>query len=174
MNNCSHKDCNYPVVNKKYNLCTIHNWERLHPGKDYYLEQGNKAKEYSDRMREKELKRPKKIYKSNPKPSKPIRQVSKKQAKIDSEYSKVRKKFIALNPVCKVAGCQCEATEVHHMRGRGRGYWDQWARDNNICLTVDTRWFFPICHDHHRKATDDSKWAMDNGYSLSRLEKNED
>lgn len=170
MDKCTHLNCSYPEANKKYHLCTIHNWERMHPGQDYYVEHNKKSKVYQDRMREKELKRPPKIYSFTTKAvPKPIKSISKKQAKIDSEYSKVRKHFLALNSKCQVQGCQCEATDVHHKRGRGRGYFDQWATDNSIYLTIDTRWFFASCREHHTLIEVNPEWAKEEGYSLNRL-----
>jgi hypothetical protein len=45
--------------------------------------------------------------------------------------------------------CKRRATQVHHMRGRGKWY-------------LDTRYWFPICASHHA-------WVTNNGKAAERL-----
>lgn len=186
MEKCS--KCNLPSVNKKYQLCTLHNWERMNPGKNYYAEQNKKQKEYNDKQVAKALLKPKKVYvfkaKINPpkpkpattqKKQTPIKQFSKKRSKVEAQYSKERKHFLALNPICQVCkdeGLSFESTEVHHKRGRGTFYWDAIAEEIDMPLTADTRWFLAVCRTHHDFIENHAEWAKEKGYSLSRLEQN--
>jgi hypothetical protein len=50
------------------------------------------------------------------KPTMPIRAVSPKRKKKDEEYSKLRKRYLEENPLCKgrITGCTHNATDVHH------------------------------------------------------------
>lgn len=93
-----------------------------------------------------------------------IRKVSLKQQKRLSDYSSIKEEWIK-DKLCKV--CGKKADQVHHMMGRA-GYADQWARDNGIPLLIDTRFWLPVEAVCHSKITIDSKWAIEQGYSLSR------
>lgn len=183
--------CNSPSINKKHQLCKIHNWERMNPGKDFRVEQAIKQKGYNDKQIAKSLSRPKKTYEIKKKPTiikppvrvevkkkqTPLKQYSKKRSKAETQYSKERKYFLALNPICQVCkdeGLSFESTEIHHKRGRGTFYWDQMAEDIKMPLTADTRWFLAVCRTHHDYIENHADWAKEKGYSLSRLEKNGD
>jgi hypothetical protein len=49
------------------------------------------------------------------------------------------------------------ATEIHHMKGRmGK-------------LLIDERYFLAVSREGHIKIGDNPEWAMEMGYSLSRL-----
>lgn len=50
------------------------------------------------------------------KPTNTIPQVSAKRKKKDTEYLKLRERFLTENPICQisVAGCNHGATDVHH------------------------------------------------------------
>lgn len=74
-------------------------------------------------------------------------------------YKKKRKEFLTKHPKCKVKGCRNVSTEVHHVRGR--------IGD----LLNDEKHWLAVCNEHHRRITDDSSWAYENGYSESRLKK---
>ena len=52
-----------------------------------------------------------------------IKAKSKKRAKDEKEYSRLRKEFLAANPFCAVFPSEM-ATQVHHTKGRGRFYLD--------------------------------------------------
>lgn len=60
------------------------------------------------------------------------------------------------------------ATEVHHMMGRV-GYADEWARENDVPLMLDERFWLAVSHEAHQKITDDPKWAWENQYSFKRV-----
>jgi hypothetical protein len=73
----------------------------------------------------------------------PLRRVSKRKQKQNEEYGKLRKVYMAENPLCKV--CQGEgkpnpsrAVDVHHVSGRG-------SKTNDV-----TTWL-PVCRDCHGK-----------------------
>ncbi len=57
---------------------------------------------------------------------KPLNKMSPRRKKESKIYTKLRKQFLAENPVCQMK-IQCEggrATEVHHKKGRGKYYLD--------------------------------------------------
>jgi ribosomal protein L37E len=94
-----------------------------------------------------------------------IRKVSTAQKKRLSDYSKIREEWIMgkICAVCKVA----HARDVHHMKGRA-GYADEQARNEGIKLLIDIRFWLPVCGPCHTHITVDSKWAIEQGYSLPR------
>lgn len=105
--------------------------------------------------------------------SKPIPKISEKQAKALREYSPKAKKFLQDNPVCQINAPECTyvATETHHMKGRGFGYADEFARINDIPLLLDDRFWKSSCGSCHRYATDNSGFALENGHSILRTAK---
>lgn len=56
----------------------------------------------------------------------------------------------------------------HHMQGRV-GYADEWARENDVPLLLDQRFWMPLCVNAHKYVTENSKWACENGYSFLRV-----
>lgn len=101
------------------------------------------------------------------KKQKPIRKVSAKQEKLDKKYSILRVEFLSLpeNQICPVT--KLPATEVHHVKGR-KGYADDWARENNIPLIIDVRFFLAVSRLGHDKIENNPEWARENGYSILR------
>lgn len=87
---------------------------------------------------------------------KPVSKVSEKRAGQLNEYAKLRKEYLELYPICEVTECHNRATEIHHQRGR------EGER------LLDTNFFMAICPDHHREYTDNSKEAINKGYSKER------
>lgn len=85
-------------------------------------------------------------------------------------YEKAREEFFSdpLNKFCRVFPGKL-ATEVHHKKGRN-GYADKWAKDNDIPLLIDKRYFLPVSRDGHNKIEKNPDWAYALGYSQSRLE----
>lgn len=88
----------------------------------------------------------------------PIPKRSKKGIKEDRIYYKLAKKFKEDNPYCKAKlnGCTHLTTDVHHMKSRG------------INLNKIEYWL-PLCRNCHNKITDDSAFAIREGFSISRL-----
>jgi hypothetical protein len=60
------------------------------------------------------------------------------------------------HPACEVTDCHRKSKELHHMAGRENG------------KLLDTNYFFAVCVEHHHMITVDSKWAIENGYSVIR------
>lgn len=97
---------------------------------------------------------------AGPKPEKKptrIKPASKKRAKQNREYSKLRKQFLIQHPKCQVSGCRQVATEVHHLAGR--------IGD----LLTDPKNFLAVCHEHHVEIENHPDLAKEKGYSKSRL-----
>lgn len=86
-----------------------------------------------------------------------IRPRSNKRAAQERRYSKLRKVFLFTHPTCEVKGCGCEATEIHHRKGK--------IGD----LLTDERWFLAVCRPHHIYIELNPALAKEHGYSLSRL-----
>lgn len=90
---------------------------------------------------------------------KPIKKNSTKRARQEREYlNKLRPQFLQDNPVCQCCSAAI-ATEVHHRKGRIG------------ILLVTFKWFFAVCSACHRQITDNSEWAIEMEYSISRLNK---
>lgn len=86
-----------------------------------------------------------------------IRPRSAKRAKQEREYANLRKVYLFTHPTCEVIGCGCEATEVHHKKGR--------VGD----LLTDERFFLAVCRSHHNYIELHPIEAKEQGYSLNRL-----
>ena len=93
-----------------------------------------------------------------PKPTKPIPKESKRRKKERPIYNRLAKEHKKENPYCqaKLEGCTFIATESHHMQGRGKYY-------------LDKSKLLSLCHNCHQKITDDSAFAIREGFSISRL-----
>lgn len=58
----------------------------------------------------------------------------------------------------------------HHQHGRSDdAFHDEWAAQIGIVLTLDERFWLPLCLDAHRYITDHPDFAREHGYSYSRL-----
>jgi hypothetical protein len=59
---------------------------------------------------------------------------------------------------------------AHHMHGRSDNtYFDEWAQEHDIVLTLDERFWMPLCSEAHRIVTEDSVFAWKHGYSFKRI-----
>lgn len=109
-------------------------------------------------------------YKKNYKPPKSKKKHSEdfreKGKQRNLEYKKAREEFLLTHDHCEVAleGCLApyptfdrEFLQVHHKKGRIGS------------LLTDQKYFLCVCGVCHRFLEDNSQWAKDNGYSLSRL-----
>lgn len=101
-----------------------------------------------------------------PEDPKPIQTVSEKQSKLLARYNAKRARWIRGKKCAVFKGLP--AVECHHMSGR-IGYADEYARENDIPLLLDERFWLPVSEEGHRKITDDPKWACENGYSFLRV-----
>jgi hypothetical protein len=100
-----------------------------------------------------------------PEDPKPIKKVSDIQSKLLAQYAVLKKKFI-LKKWCAYHGKPCLPTDIHHQLGREGS-----ADDKEIPLLLDTRYWIPVCREAHTWITDNSKEAIEQGYSFSRLTK---
>lgn len=102
---------------------------------------------------------------------KPIKKVTDKQKILNAKYSVLRIEFLGKpeNKICPIT--KRGTTDVHHKMGR-IGFADQWARENNIPLLIDTRFWVSLSREGHKYVEENPVWAKENGYSLSRLETN--
>lgn len=90
----------------------------------------------------------------------------------------VDKKYLARLRTWK-RGKKCMATfkhdcggiiTCHHQHGRSdNAFHDEYAEQHNIVLTLDERYWLPVCLDAHRVITDNPKLAHELGYSYLRL-----
>jgi len=88
-------------------------------------------------------------------------------AKSLGEYSRKKQKWIK-GKRCAVLP-HLQATDIHHMKGRV-GYADQWARENNVSLLLDERFWLAVSRLGHIRIEDNPDWARKMGYSESRAE----
>jgi len=93
---------------------------------------------------------------------------SKKRAKLEAQYSKIRKEFLSRdeNQRCFIAGCNAPANSIEHRKGR-KGFADEWARNNNIPLLIDTRYFAPCCNNHNLELERNPE--LSKKYQLSKI-----
>jgi murein tripeptide amidase MpaA len=96
----------------------------------------------------------------------PIKKVSTKRKGEMANYKILSEEFIK-NKRCAVYPNQ-KATEVHHKMGRV-GYADDWARENNITLLMDERFWLPVSRQGHVQIELRPLWAKKEGFSDSRL-----
>jgi len=110
--------------------------------------------------------------KAKPKVNKPfkakIASVSKKQGARLKHYSVDRKEFLKQpeNEFCFVDGCGKKATTIEHQKGRD-GYADKFARDNDIWLLNDIRFWKPCCLQHNLEFENNP--LLSKQYQLSKL-----
>lgn len=88
---------------------------------------------------------------------KPIAKFSKKRAKENTEYSKVRLAYLKIFPVCEVWNCGNKSTQIHHRKGRIGS------------LLTDINHFLGVCDPCHLYLENNPIWAKEQGYSESRL-----
>lgn len=103
-----------------------------------------------------------------PKQQTPIKKVSKKMSTLLGRYSAEKLLWIR-GKRCAVYPDQ-PATTIHHMKGR-EGYADQWARDHDVPLLLDKRYWLPASLEGHRYIENNRAWAEEKGFTLSRSEK---
>ena len=61
-----------------------------------------------------------------------------------------------------------KATDIHHKMGR-IGYADEWARQENIPLLLDVRFWLAVSRKGHQMIEENPEWAKENNYSIDRL-----
>lgn len=93
---------------------------------------------------------------AEPKKRKPIKKVAEKRAKQLTQYSRLKAQYIAIHQICEVPTCNKQAVDIHHQRSR---------TNENL---LDTNYWMSICRQHHIYYTENSKEAIENGYSYIR------
>mgnify|MGYP001347560871 CR=1 FL=1 len=106
--------------------------------------------------------------KSEPKARKPIPKVSKKQSVLNAKYTVKRIEYLSRpeNKFCFVEDCGKIATTVEHRKGR-IGFADEWAKNNNVPLIIDERFFAPCCLFHNLEFERNPE--LSKKYQLSKL-----
>lgn len=95
-----------------------------------------------------------------PKSQKPISKRSDKKIKQDALYSMLRAAFLKNHKYCEAKAsfeCRNKSDQVHHMAGK--------VGD----LYLDDSKFLAVCGPCHRRITDFPAEAIENGWSLLRL-----
>lgn len=80
-----------------------------------------------------------------------LKSKSDKRKKQEKVYNELRRQFLTSNPRCRV--CGAEATDIHHMRHRGKYY-------------LDTTTFMAVCRLDHQRIHDNVAWAREMGYLI--------
>jgi len=90
---------------------------------------------------------------------KSISQISKKRKDEMDKYGKLREGFLIVKPKCEVQllNCTGASTEVHHKVGR--------TGDNYLKIST----WLAVCRNCHTWITENSKEAIELGFSESRL-----
>lgn len=106
--------------------------------------------------------------KSESKEKKPIPKFSKKREKENREYTIKRLQFLAQpeNLRCFIDGCNKRADTIEHTMGR-KGFADDWARENNVSLLLDVRFWKPCCNYHNLELERNPELSQK--YQLSKI-----
>jgi hypothetical protein len=105
------------------------------------------------------------------KPKKPyvIPKVSQKRKSLTAIYEKVRIEVLSEAKFkCFVKDCDNVANTIEHQRGHS-GFFDDWARDNNIPLHIDKRFLKPCCWFHNQEFENNPQLSKE--YQLSKIHK---
>lgn len=88
----------------------------------------------------------------------PLSPRSSKKAKEDAVYTKLRKDYLTINPVCEARLPQCTgvATDIHHKKGRGKYY------------LITTTWM-SACRKCHEWIETNPVEAVELGFTITRL-----
>ena len=130
-------------------------------GEDSCKESENKYKE--EKLKERQKKPNLQLSKM-----KPIKKVSDKRALENIIYKSERIKFLQLpeNKKCFIEGCNSEADTIEHIMGR-KGFADEYARENNISLYLDKRFWKPCCLKHNLELENNPE--LSKKYQLSKI-----
>ncbi len=114
-------------------------------------------------------------FRPDPKPEpkekkkpKPIKKVGEKRKDENITYKFQRTEFLKRpeNKNCFIEGCKRRANSVEHIRGR-KGFADDWARQNNVSLLLDERFWKPCCVQHNLELENNP--ALSKKYQLSKI-----
>jgi hypothetical protein len=94
-----------------------------------------------------------------------IPKVSDKRKALMPIYEKVRIEVLSeAKFVCFIDGCKNVANTIEHSAGR-KGFYDDWARDNNIPLLVDKRFLKACCLAHNGELENNPELSKQYQYS---------
>jgi len=117
----------------------------------------------SDRVENKELMlcascnhARRKADRAKPAVVKPVKKVTEKRNIQNQHYARLRVEYLEAYPACEVVDCHNKSSQIHHMQGR-----------EGEKLT-DTDKFLAVCPSCHERITNDTQWAITNGYSYPR------
>lgn len=96
---------------------------------------------------------------------KPIKKVSDKRKELNKIYEVVRIEVLSEATFkCFIDGCANVANTIEHLAGR-IGYYDDWARENNIPLLIDKRFLRACCLVHNGELETNSELSKQHQYS---------
>lgn len=96
---------------------------------------------------------------------KPIKQVSDKRKIENAKYLVLRIEVLSEAKFkCFIDGCTNVANTIEHLAGR-IGYYDDWARENNIPLLIDKRFLRACCLLHNGELETNSELSKQHQYS---------
>lgn len=91
-------------------------------------------------------------------------------------YLEARKMFLKMayrcGLKCPIKGVPIDLhSDIHHKKGRSiNSYADQWAKDNDIPILIDPRFFLGVSREGHQWIETHPKQARELGYTLTRLD----
>lgn len=98
-----------------------------------------------------------------------IPKVSEKRKALKIPYEIVRSEVLSEAKFkCFVKGCNNVANTIEHQRGHS-GFFDDWARDNNISLHIDKRFLKACCFFHNQEFENNPELSKE--YQLSKIHK---
>lgn len=97
-----------------------------------------------------------------------INPVSEKRKIQNRRYVINRSKFLEKpeNQICFVDGCKAKANTIEHQKGR-QGYADDYAREKEIILLLDERFWKPCCLHHNLEFERNAE--LSKKYQLSKI-----
>lgn len=96
-----------------------------------------------------------------------IPKVSEKRKELNKVYEKVRIEVLTEAKFkCFIDGCKNVANTIEHSAGR-IGYYDDWARENNIPLIIDKRFLKACCLFHNGELENNPE--LSKKYQLSKI-----
>lgn len=105
----------------------------------------------------------------------PIKKVSDKRKIENLKYPVLRIEFLGKkeNNICFIDGCNKNADTIEHVMGR-KGFADDYARENNISLYLDIRFWKPCCNAHNLELENNPELSKKYQYSkISGIKKSD-
>lgn len=100
----------------------------------------------------------------------PINKRSDKTAAVERRYFSRLKTWKRGKKCAATFPHECsDQITCHHMVGRGTHFYDEHATEQEIPLTLDERFWMPLCLEAHQYVTEHPKFAWENGYSFKRI-----